>query len=257
MGHPAAPHHGAYVHHRGGAPPQAFQGIRDRRLKALIIDRREVSSQCTARGRDGHIDHVPGNLYVAGPLLRQHLRDHTIDLIRGNGRVGQHRLRTGQFLEDHELGVKTADLVMEEHVSSTLARARRPGDDEQGHLLSPCPRDGIGNLEPPHAVRDGNNPEPLEPGVGIGGKGRTLLISRDEQGEAHLLEISKQTQGVVTDNPKSTVDTAVPQAVRQMLRDRQVTLDLGAAHHASSSGCTSSSTTSTRAPAAQPTKRRP
>ena len=180
-------------------------------MQALVIDGRQVSAQAlVVWRRDRHLHHVAGDLQVAGSLLREHLGDHPVDLISRGCGIVDNSLRARELLEHHELRVEAADLVMQEHVPGSLAQAGSPGDHEERHLLRPGPRDGVGDLEPTDAVGHSHHPESLEPGIGIRGERRALLVGRDEQREADLLEIGEEPQGVVADNAEAAIHSPLP-----------------------------------------------
>ncbi len=123
------------------------------------------------------IDHVAGQFDVDRPLVLHGGGQHAVDLPRGRLRVVQHGGRLGQLLEDLELGVEVAHLVVQQRIAQALVHARRAADDHHRRLLGVGLGGGVGDLQPADAVGDADHAQAVEPGVGIGREARALLVA--------------------------------------------------------------------------------
>ena len=128
-------------------------------------------------GNAGHGDEVAGQLDIDRPLEPQRGVQHAIDFLEGRLRVAQDRRGDGKLLEHLLLGVKLADLVMQQGVLLALLHPRRAADDDHGRLLGKGFGGGIGELQSAHAVGDADRAQAAHAGVGIGGEAGALLVA--------------------------------------------------------------------------------
>jgi len=126
---------------------------------------------------DRRVDHIAGQFDVDRALGLDGSVEHAVDLPRRGLWVVQHGGGLGQLLEHLELRVEVAHLVVEQRVAQALVHARRATDDDHRRLLGVGLGGGVGDLQPADAVGDADHAQAVEPGVGIGGKARALLVA--------------------------------------------------------------------------------
>ena len=209
LAQPAAPDHGADLHHGALATAQVVHDVVDGRGQPGLVDRRQVRADAVPRGIDGHLDHVARDLQVARSLVGQDLGEDAVDFIGRRRRIVEDGLCLREVLEDLQLRVEVLDPVVEQCVGGSLAQARGTGDDEQGDVLRPRPGHGIRHLEAADAVRHGNHPQAPQPCVGVRGEGGTLLVLRDVDREALLVQVREEAKGVVPDDAEAALNLAL------------------------------------------------
>ena len=128
-------------------------------------------------GNAGHRNKVARQFDIDRPLEPQRGVQHAIDFLEGRLRVAQDRRGDGQLLEHLLLGVKLADLVVQQGVLLTLFHPRRAADDDHRRLFGKGLGGGISELQSAYAVGDANSAQAAHSGVGIGGKAGALLIA--------------------------------------------------------------------------------
>ncbi len=87
------------------------------------------------------------------------------------------------MLEHLLLGVKLADLVVQQGILLTLFHPRRAADDDHGRLLGKGLGGGIGELQSAYAVRDADGAQAAYTGVGIGGETGALLVASVDEAQ--------------------------------------------------------------------------
>ena len=163
------------------------------------------------------VHHVAGKLDIDRQRLLKRAAQHARDIGMRRGGIGQHGLVAGKFLEDRELAVDGARLMMQQEAAGALARARRAGDHHHRRALGIGAGDRIDQVEGAGAIGDHGNAEAaVIAHGGIGGEADRRLMAEGELRQDaglfdHLVERQHEIARDAEDLPRAVILQALEQ----------------------------------------------
>jgi hypothetical protein len=154
----------------------------------------------------------------AGP---QNARDRP----RSRDRVIKHRLIAGDLLEDPQLRLMGADLVMDEKPAQALRARRCCGQHDDRRSLGIGARDGIDEIEGTRSVGGGRNADSAaHAGGSVSRKSHGWFVTQCVKGQnAAALDDREQRQGKVAGNAEYGPCSMIPQR-RQKPRSERISV---------------------------------
>jgi hypothetical protein len=177
------------------------------------------------RGHAGHpiFDDITRQLDVPRALQPADGVEDPVDLTWRVLRRIQDGRRGRQLLKHLELRVVAAHLVVDQRVALPLAEPRRATDDEDRRLFGVRLPSRVRHLQPADAVGDADDAQTPQPGIGVGGEARALLVAGGDQCQRRFLQILHEAENEVPRHAKDVLDAVRPEPLDQVVAD---------AHHA-------------------------
>ena len=168
----------------------------------------------------GPAGHVGGQFEVARQLPGEAGGEHAVDLGGSGFRIGQEGRAGGDLAVDVELQLVVVHQMVHPRPRLAPPRRRRPGHDDQRHLLGKGSRDGVQDAQPAHAVGHHRAAQPSHAGIAVGRIAGVQLVAGSHPADRAGHDFVEEIQHVVARHPEQMVHPRLLQPVQNVARNR-------------------------------------